>query len=205
MKIIGLSGSSGSGKGYTSAEFASLGIPCIDTDRLYREETVKRGTACLQELVSEFGTGILDSEGELNRTTLARIVFEDDKTGNKLKMLNEITHKYIKLGTALLIEKYKQEGASAVIIDAPVLYESGFDKMCDFCICVIAPLEEKIKRIISRDKITREKALARLNTQLSDSELIKRSKYKIDNSGADLKAQIIEILEKENIIYIKEQ
>ena len=205
MKIIGLSGSSGAGKGYVSANFESLGIPTIDTDRLYRETTVKSGTACLQELVSEYGKGILDDTGELNRAMLAKIVFEDDITGKKLAKLNEITHKYIKLDTALLIEKYKQEGALAVVIDAPVLYESNFDKMCDFCICVIAPLEAKIERIISRDGISREKALARLATQLSDEVLIKRSKYKIDNSGADVKAQIIEILEKENIIHIKEQ
>lgn len=204
MKIIGLSGSSGSGKGYASQIFESLGIPCIDTDRLYREKTVKRGTACLSELTEEFGETILDSVGELNRAALAKIVFEDDASGEKLKRLNEITHKYIKLDTAILIEKYKLQIAPAVIIDAPVLYESGFDKMCDFCICVTAPLETKIERIVSRDGISREKALARLSTQLSDSELINRSEYKIDNSGADIRAQIIEILEKENIIHIKE-
>lgn len=205
MKIIGLSGSSGSGKGYASSVFEELGIPAIDTDRLYREKTVKRGTACLEELTSEFGAEILDGSGELNRAFLARIVFENDKTGEKLKRLNEITHKYIKLDTAMLIEKHRQEGAPAVIIDAPVLYESNFDKMCDFCVCMIAPMDSKIERIIKRDGISREKALARLSTQMSDSELIKRSKYKIDNSGVDIKAQIIEILEKENIIHIKEQ
>jgi dephospho-CoA kinase len=70
---------------------------------------------------------------------------------------------------------------------------------------MVAPMDSKIERIIKRDGISREKALARLSTQMSDSELIKRSKYKIDNSGVDIKAQIIEILEKENIIHIKEQ
>lgn len=204
MKIIGLCGSSGSGKGYASCVFEALGIPSIDTDRLYREKTARGNSPCLKELASEFGALILDGAGELNRGALAKIVFEDDKTGVKLKRLNEITHKYIRIDTEELIECYKQKGAIAVVVDAPVLYESGFDKMCDFCVCVISPLEEKLRRITERDKITKEKALARLNAQMSDSELIKRAKYKIDNSGADVRAQIIEILKKENI-HIKEQ
>lgn len=197
MKIIGLCGSSGSGKGYVSMLFEKHKIPAIDTDRVYRETTTKKGSDCLFELTEEFGTSILTESGELYRPALAKIVFSDRE---KLKKLNEITHKHIKIDTVRLLEKYRKEGAPAVIIDAPVLFESNFDKMCDFTVCVTAPTEKKIERILTRDQITREGAIARLSSQKSDSELVLLSTYQIDNSGKDLSLQIINILKNENLI-----
>ncbi len=200
MKIIGLSGSSGSGKGYVSLVFSKFGVPAIDTDRVYREVTTKKGTACLCELVSEFGEQILDTNGELDRKALASIVFEGDGSRARLEKLNKIAHKYIKIDTEKILSEYEKEGKLAVIIDAPVLFESGFDKMCDFTVCVVAPYELKLERIISRDKITKEKAEARLKNQLSDDELISLSTYQIDNSNCEIETQIKNILKKENII-----
>lgn len=200
MKIIGLSGSSGSGKGYVSRTFLKFGVPAIDTDRVYREVTTKKGSGCLDELVLEFGKGILDEDGTLNRKVLADIVFEGDGSKARLEKLNEIAHKHIKIDTERIISKYEAEGKRAVIIDAPVLFESGFDKMCDFTVCVTAPYNLKLERILSRDGITKEKAEARLKNQLSDDELIKLSKYKIDNSNCEIHSQIENILRKENII-----
>ncbi len=197
MKIIGLCGSSGSGKGYVSMLFTKYGVLSIDTDRLYRETTTKKGSECLLELTNEFGNSILTEDGGLYRPALAKIVFSDRE---KLNKLNEITHKHIKKDTLALLANYKSEGARAVIIDAPVLFESGFDKMCDFTVCVTSPLERKIDRIMTRDQITREQALARLNSQKSDSELIALATYQIDNSGKELTSQITNILKAENII-----
>ncbi len=199
MKIIGLCGSSGAGKGYVSLAFEKHGIPCIDTDKVYREITTKKGSDCLRELVLEFGNQILTENGQLNKAELAKIVFESNGAKNSLKRLNEIAHRYIKIDTEKIIESHAKNGAWAVVIDAPVLFESGFDKMCDFTVCVLAPIEEKIARIIARDGITREKAQLRLNNQLSDSELSQLCTYKIDNSGADIEAQIINILKIESI------
>ena len=197
MKIIGLCGSSGSGKGYVSMLFTKYGVGVIDTDRVYRETTTKKGSECLSELTREFGNSILTENGELYRPALAEIVFGNRE---KLNKLNEIAHKYIKKDTEKLLEEYKSEGVRAVIIDAPVLYESNFDKMCDFTICVTSPYERKIDRIMTRDQITREQALARLNSQKNDEELISLSTYQIDNSGKELSSQITSILKAENII-----
>ena len=197
MKIIGLCGTSGSGKGYVSMLFTKHGIPSIDTDRVYRETTTKKGSECLCELVLEFGNSILTENGELYRPALAKIVFSDRE---KLKRLNEITHKHIKKDTEALLNAYKIEGAPAVIIDAPVLFESGFDKMCDFTVCVTSPTERKIDRIMTRDQITRPEAEARLASQKTDSELVSLTNYQIDNSGKELSSQIINILKLENII-----
>jgi dephospho-CoA kinase len=197
MKIIGLCGSSGSGKGYISMLFNKYGVLSIDTDRVYRETTTKKGSECLLELTKEFGNSILKEDGTLYRPALAEIVFSDRE---KLNKLNEITHKHIKKDTQALLEMYEGEGARAVIIDAPVLFESGFDKMCDFTVCVTSPIERKIDRIMTRDQITREQAIARLNSQKTDSELIELATYQIDNSGKELTSQITSILKAENII-----
>ena len=153
MLIIGLCGGSGSGKGYVCKLFEKYDIPHIDTDRLYREVTVKKGSRCLSELCEACGYGILDQEGELNRKVLADIVFLKNGT----KVLNEITHKHIKVDTDILIEKYKEQGKRAVLVDAPVLFESGFDRMCDYTICVVASYEARLERILKRDNITEEK------------------------------------------------
>lgn len=197
MLIIGLCGGSGSGKGYVSKIFEKRGLACIDTDLLYREVTVKKGKPCLTELCEFFGYGILDNKGELNRGILAEIVFEKNGT----KKLNEITHKHIKIDTLELIEQYKKEGKRAVVIDAPVLFESSFDKMCDYTICVIASYEKRLERILKRDKITEEKAKKRMDSQLSNEELISLCDFKIINDDKeDLNEQIDRIL---NIILEK--
>lgn len=197
MLIIGLCGGSGSGKGYVGKLLEEKGLACIDTDLLYREVTVRKGKPCLTELCEFFGYGILDSDGELNRKILAEIVFEKNGT----KKLNEITHKHIKIDTLNLIEKYKKEGKKAVVIDAPVLFESSFDKMCDYTVCVIASYEKRLRRILNRDNITEEKAKKRMDSQLSNEELISLCDFKIINDdNKDLNEQIDQIL---NIIFEK--
>lgn len=193
MVVIGLCGSSGSGKGYVCNKFALYGVGFIDTDRVYREKVLSN-QACVDELVGYFGADILEN-GAVSKKRLATIVFEGDKSSEKLEKLNQITHKYIKIETELLMLDFQNKGYSAVLVDAPVLFESGFDKMCDVTLCVTAPLEEKLARIIKRDGINKEKAMARLNSQMSDLELRKRCTYEIDNSdGCDLEGQIISIL-----------
>ena len=191
MKIIGICGSSGSGKSYVCGLFAKYGIAHIDTDKLYREVTVKGGTACLKELTESFGDEILDENGELNRRALSKIVFEGENAREKRELLNSITHKHILIDTNALIEKYRQEGKRAVLVDAPLLFESGFNKICHFTICVTSPLEEKIQRIIARDKISESSAVLRLKAQKSDEELRALCDYEIDNSStSDQRCQI---------------
>lgn len=193
MLIIGLCGSSGSGKGYVCRAFATHGVAYIDTDLVYRERVLS-SSGCVGELTKEFGNEILEN-GAVSKPRLAKIVFEGEGASARLGRLNEITHKYIRIETDALVSKYKEEGYSAVLIDAPVLFESGFDKMCDVTVCVTATQEEKLERIMDRDGITKEKAQARLSAQLSDPELRKRCTYEIDNShGSDVEGQIVSIL-----------
>ena len=195
MIKIGLCGSSGSGKGYVSKKFKAYGVEYIDTDKVYRDIAVD-GSDCVNELSSYFGEGILSEDGTLDRKELSKRVFEGDNASVHLKMLNEITHKYIKIETERILEENESKGVIATIIDAPVLFESGFDDMCDVTVCVTAPIELKIKRILKRDNIPLEKAKARLQSQLPDEILREKCDYEIvnDDSGS-LENEIIKVVE----------
>jgi dephospho-CoA kinase len=194
MIKIGLCGSSGSGKGYACRLLEGYGVKWIDTDLLYRE-LVTKDSPCLCELVSYFGKEILKEDGSLDRSVLSTKVFEGEGSKARLDALNEISHRHIKEKTLALLEQYENEGCKAATIDAPVLFESGFDKLCDVTVCVTASYETKIQRITVRDGISREKAVARLNNQLSDSRLIELCTYSLDNSeGADIESQIAKLI-----------
>lgn len=191
VKIIGLCGRSGSGKGYVCESFAARGIPSVDTDAVYHKltEPGKNGKSeCLNELAFEFGAGIVNSNGNLDRPILSEIVFSD---AEKLKRLNEITHKFILKETENIIDEYIKAGVPAVIVDAPVLFESGFDSLCDITLFVSCSEEKSVQRIIRRDGITEEAAKKRLARQKSCEELRRLCDYEIVNDGIlDIDTQV---------------
>lgn len=194
MIKIGLCGSSGSGKGYVCKKFKAYGVEYIDTDKVYRDIAVG-GSECVNELCAFFGDEIVSPDGSLDRRELSKRVFEGKGSKERLKVLNEITHKYIRYETVRILKENENKGVIATIIDAPVLFESGFDDMCDVTVCVTAPTELKIKRILKRDNIPLEKAKARLQSQLSDGSLRERCDYEIvnDDSGS-LEDEIIKVV-----------
>ena len=186
MKVIGLCGGSGSGKGTVSSIFLENRIPAVDTDAVYREMT-QTDSPCLRALALEFGDVIISEYGSLNRKALAELVFSGDGCEKRLKRLNEITHKYILDETRSRLEQFRSDGFLAAIVDAPVLFESGFDKECDLIVCVIADRDIRLSRIIERDNIDIAAATRRIDSQMSDEELISRSDFVIYNNS-DLNA-----------------
>ena len=196
MIKIGICGSSGSGKGYVCKAFSTYGYKWIDTDRVYRDLATPK-SECVKELKEYFGISILNPDGSLNRKELSKSVFEGENSKERLNQLNKITHFHIRKETDRIIKESELNGYNGVLIDAPVLFESGFDKMCDVTVCVTAPLETKLQRIMSRDGLTYEKALVRISNQLTDNELRAKCTYEIDNSGSEsIEAQITEIISK---------
>ncbi len=192
MKILGLCGGSGSGKGLASESFFSRGIPTLDTDALYHS-MIEGDSECSRELISAFGDSVKGQNGGINRIALREAVF--DQKGEKLKMLDEISHRHILAECRRWIEEKKKESCVAVVIDAPLLFESGFDSECDLIISVIAPTEERIKRIIERDHLTEKEAKARIKSQKSDEFLKANSDYVIynDSSKDELDSHVEEI------------
>lgn len=199
-RVIGICGRSGSGKTTVCRTFEKLGVMSIDTDHVYRELTRPDDSGMPSDLVRsiarEFGGLVIASDGSLNRVILSRAVFGD---GNKdrLMTLNKITHKRILERTESMIFEFLREGASAVVVDAPALFESGFDEKCDAIICVSAPEKVLINRIMQRDSISEEAAMRRLASQMDDGELRAKSDYVIENGAdSDLFSAAKEVLEK---------
>ena len=196
MKIIGLCGGSGSGKGAVGKIFSENGYFTIDTDKVYRDIT-DNTSRCLDALVCEFGGDILNSAGTLNRKALADIVFSDKV---KLRRLNAITHKFVLERVRDIITELPPDKYVGAVVDAPLLYESGFDKECDYVIAVVADMELRVNRIISRDGIEREAAYKRINSQISDDHIGALADFVIDNNGdlSMLKDKVLEIIKKIN-------
>ena len=195
MKIIGLCGGSGSGKGTVSSIFKEYNIPTVDTDALYRDMTSK-DSPCLRALADEFGREIVTENNSLDRNVLASLVFSGENSKKRLSRLNEISHKFILDKTEEVLIEYEQEGFLRAIVDAPLLFESGFDKKCDKIICVVSDRETRINRIVKRDSITLDAAIRRIDSQIADEELISRSDFVIyNNSDIDsLKEQVVQII-----------
>ena len=197
MKVIGLCGGSGSGKGTVALIFAVLGIPSIDTDSVYHELTSEK-SECLEALQNAFGKEIISENGALNRRILASIVFNSEDADKKRELLNEISHSYILAETRRRLAAYRDSGVKAAIVDAPLLFESGFDGECDLVIAVVAPRELRIDRIMRRDGINRARAEERIRSQISDGELECRSDFTIVNDGDEdsLRAKVFQLAEK---------
>lgn len=162
MKIVGITGPSGSGKGYLSREFASLGYVHADADKIYHE-LLSRSESLRSELVHAFGADI-EKGGAIDRKVLGLKVF-GRRNARKLQRLNKIAHKYVAREYVKLIVSLKSENAKGLIIDAPLLIEARLHKLCDTNIAVLCGREERIARIMARDKIDRAAAELRINSQ----------------------------------------
>ncbi len=177
MLVLGLTGGSGSGKGFVSSLFSSRGISSIDCDAVLRTVCTK-GSPCLLEIASALGSEVLTDDGEYDRAATARIVFSDK---NKLAVLNRITHRYILDACRQWLDVQRKNGASIAIIDAPVLYESGFDAECDAVVAVICDTQTRQKRIVARDGISEQMALMRIAKQKDNDFYRAHADFLIEN------------------------
>lgn len=201
MLTIGLTGPSGAGKGTVASLFARYGIPSIDTDAVYHALLVPPSD-CLHELTERFGRGILTPEGTLDRKALAARVFADGH-GEDLTDLNRITHRHVLREVRRQLSIYKAEGFSAVLVDAPQLFESGFHTECEVILSVLASREVRLARIMARDGLDEARATARLNAQKPDGFFRDHSDAVLVNDGAptDLDSEVRRLLARWEVPY----
>lgn len=189
MRIIGLTGGSGTGKGTFAALLRDKGAGWVDADAVYRTLCAEN-REMLAALDAAFG-GVLDENGALDRPKLARIVFADPA---KLRQLNEITLPYIR--AASLDEMRAQGDCPFVLYDAPTLFEAGADDLCERIIGVLADTEVRVQRIMARDGLDEAAARARIGAQPDADFYRARCDYIVENNGdlADLQRQADAIL-----------
>ena len=179
MKVIGLTGSIGSGKSTVSKYLLRKGYTVIDSD-VIAHDVVMPGKPALKEIAAEFGKGVITEGGELDRKKLANIVFKSPK---KKTVLEGIV-------TARVIKEIKKEIASLkklgaddiVFVDAPILFESKADIKCDETWVVVADDSIRAKRVMERDGCTYDEFLRRSESQMSQEEKIRLADRVIDNS-----------------------
>jgi dephospho-CoA kinase len=175
--VIGLTGPTGAGKSTVAAALESLGCRVVDADRIAREVVAQPD--CLSALQAEFGADIRNPDGGLNRALLSMRAFSDP---GKTARLNEITHPRILDEVRRLITDGQTGGAKAIVLDAPLLFESEADRLCDASIAVTAPRELRLSRVMRRDSISRILAEARAGAQHDDSYFHERADYIFDGS-----------------------
>lgn len=176
--ILGLTGMSGAGKTTACKAFRGYGFSVVDCDIAARK-IVEIGKPALKELSDNFDNVILP-DGNLNRRKIADMIFSDK---GKLKIFNDIVYPYILYKVISDVSDYISDGKRLILIDAPTLFESGADKICDMVISVVADKEKCIERIRERDKLTYEQAANRLSVQHDKGFYIEKSDYYIDNCG----------------------
>lgn len=184
--IIGITGNSGSGKTSISKLLEKeLNTYIIDADKVVKEMSMP-DEVYFKEIVKEFGKDILLENGEIDKSKLASIIFEDE---GKREVLNSLTFKYV-------VEEISKRASSSrkktVIIDAPLLIESKLNEICDIVISVVADEEIKIKRICLRDNIDEDTAKKRINAQPKNDFYIKNSNLVILNNDEYSLEKIVE-------------
>lgn len=176
MKIIAITGGTGSGKTTVCKMFKALGAEVADADKIARESE-KAGGAAYKEIKEFFGEDIILKNGEINRKELAKTVFSDKK---KLKALNSIVHKYV---FAEIKSKIENCTSDVICLDVPLLFSSDFPIKYDFSVGITADFEERIKRVCKRDGISRKEVIDRIKNQISDEELFEKADFIIENNN----------------------
>lgn len=182
MKILGLTGGSGTGKSAAGKAFAALGCGVIDADASYR--ALCDSCAPMLEKIQSVFLDVLTPDSKLDRKKLGAVVFAD---ADKLEQLNAITHPYLRQAAREAFAAYEADGCALCIYDAPVLFEAGFETVCDATCAVLAARETRIARIMQRDGISRDYAALRIDAQKADGWYRERCDYTIQND-ADLDA-----------------
>jgi dephospho-CoA kinase len=187
--LIGLTGGMGSGKSTVAEILKKKGAYILNADLICRE-LVEPGKPALQEIQDRFGKKVIQQDGQLDRSELSRIVFDDP---SKKKVLEDILHPKVFEEEQIRYEALcKKEGPVLVFVDAALLIESGNYRNMDKNIVVMCSDEERIHRLLKRDTLTEAEILKRIKSQAPLSEKIKFADYVVDNNH-DLQSLELEV------------
>ena len=178
--VIGLTGGIATGKSTATAFLREAGIPVIDADEVARA-VVEPGQPALAELAAAFGPSILLPGGSLDRKRLGDLVFGDAAARQRL---NAITHPYIHQAIGVQTEALAATGTQFIVLDVPLLFESGMDRDVDRVWVVAASAAQQLARLMERDALSEAEARRRIESQMPLADKIRRADAVIDNSGS---------------------
>nr|XP_011422578.2 bifunctional coenzyme A synthase [Crassostrea gigas] len=169
--VLGLTGGIASGKSAICKRLEGLGAGTVDCDKLGHQAYAK-GTVGYDKVVGTFGSGILNSEGEVNRRALGTIVFSDE---TKMQTLNEIVWPEIAKLATEEVRKFGAEGKAVVVLEAAILLKAGWEELCHEVWGCVIPVKEAVKRLHDRNNLSEEEALKRIHLGVTNSELVSKS------------------------------
>lgn len=181
MRVVGLTGGIATGKSTVGSVLAGLGVAVIDADQVARA-VVERGQPALDEIGAAFGPDVIRDDGSLDRRALRERVMADR---GELMRLEAITHPRIVAAILAGIQAFARSGADAVVLEAAILLEAGWDTHCDQILVTTCPPEEQVRRVVRRDGVSADQARAVLRNQLSSVERVARADAVVDTSGPE--------------------
>jgi dephospho-CoA kinase len=188
--VVGLTGGIASGKSLVGAMFVKLGAALIDTDQVARD-VVAPGEPGLAAVAAEFGPAVLKPSGELNRPALRSLVFADDA---KRQRLEAILHPLIRSRTRAKLADLE---APYALVAVPLLVETRFGELVDRVLVVDCPESLQLERLIKRDAIPKDEALAMVRAQADRATRLQAAHDVIDNSGtADATRRQVDLLHR---------
>ncbi|MEN8120639.1 MAG: dephospho-CoA kinase [Bacteroidota bacterium] len=192
MIKVGLTGGIGSGKSYVSLIFKALNVPVYDSDfeakKLYFLDDVK------SEMVNSFGKQVYLSNGQINKVFLSKLIFNNKKALNKV---NAIIHPRVKSHFSEWLKNYDE--SPYIIKEAAILFESGAYEQLDKVMVVTAPEELRLSRVLARDSIDETLVKGKMDNQMAQSEMVKRSDFVIVN---DQKQALLPQVDKLHQIFL---
>lgn len=185
---IAVTGGIGSGKSYVCKALATRGIEVYDCDSAAKR-LMHASPALRESLTSLIGNDAYDTGGRLNKAVVARFLLQSESNAMKL---NATVHPAV-------ARDFLSSGSRWM--ECAILFESGFDALVDVKVCVTAPMETRLSRMMQRDGITREKALEWISRQMSQEDVAQRCDYVINNDGKmNIEQQIDKLLNDINRI-----
>ena len=175
MIKLGLTGGIGSGKTTIAKKFIERGIPVLNTDLLARD-LMESNETIISSMIKTFGE-LSYIDNKLNRKYIADIVFNDSK---QLGLLNKITHPIVRQE---IIKWMDSQTTNFCVVESAIMFNSDLYTIFDELICVAAYKETRIERIIKRDNCSKDQALARMDKQISQEEIISKCRFTIVNDS----------------------
>ena len=189
MLKVGLTGGMGSGKSVVSTFLKDWGAYIFDADTIAKN-ILNTNKIAQNEIIAEFGTDVIDINGNINKKKLGRVAFLNDN--NQLK-LNTIIHPYVFEEIDLCFQSVLQKGAHKIfVVDAALIYESGADAHMDYVLVVTSHLKLRTERVMNRGGISREDFLKRIDLQWSEKDKVEMADYVIHNNSTkeELKKEV---------------